>query len=186
MKQASRIWNQTFHNTIIQWGFECLDCEWCVYRCNSPTGTLVFTLHVDDIIAASSSPKETKQFRDLLKSKWEITELGEPKYALGIAISHNHETRTISLSQSAKINQLVNKYGQQVAHSVDTPMVTGLQLRRPDKSVTVPADIAEWSERTLYHSLMGSLMYIAIATQPDITYTIEQLSSYLDCYRLDH
>ena len=50
----------------------------------------------------------------------------------------------------------------------------------------MPTDIAEWSERTLYHSLMGSLMYIAIATQPDITYTIEQLSSYLDCYRLDH
>ena len=164
MKQASRIWNQTFHNAITQWGFEHLDCEWCVYHRNSPTGTLVFTLHVDDIIAAGSSPKETKQFRDLLKSKWEITELGEPKYALGIAISCNHETHTISLSQSAKIDQLVNEYGQRDAHSVDTPMVTGLQLRRPDKSATVPTDVAEWSERTLYHSLVGSLMYIAVAT----------------------
>ena len=98
MKQASRIWNQTFHNAVTQWGFERLDCEWCVYRRNSPTGTLVFALHVDDIIAAGSSPKETEQFHDLLKSKWEITELGEPKYVLSIAISRNHETRTISLS----------------------------------------------------------------------------------------
>jgi Reverse transcriptase (RNA-dependent DNA polymerase) len=186
MKQASRIWNQTFHNAVTQWGFERLDCEWCVYRRNSPTGTLVFALHVDDIIAAGSSPKETEQFRDLLKSKWEITELGEPKYALGIAISRNHQNRTISLSQSAKIDQLVNEYGQRDAHSVDTPMVTGLQLRRPDKSATVPADVAEWSERTPYRSLVGSLMYIAVATRPDIAYAVGRLSSYLDCYRLDH
>ena len=39
MKQASRIWNQTFHNAVSEWGFEQLECEWCVYRRNSPTGT---------------------------------------------------------------------------------------------------------------------------------------------------
>jgi len=32
MKQASRIWNQTFHNAVTRWGFERLECEWCVYR----------------------------------------------------------------------------------------------------------------------------------------------------------
>jgi Reverse transcriptase (RNA-dependent DNA polymerase) len=31
MKQASRIWNLTFHDTVKEWGFECLTCEWCVY-----------------------------------------------------------------------------------------------------------------------------------------------------------
>jgi len=29
-------------------------------------------------------------------------------------------------------------------------------------------------------------MYIAVATQPDISYAIERLSSYLDCYRPEH
>ena len=52
--------------------------------------------------------------------------------------------------------------------------------------MTVPADIAEWSEKTLYRSLVGSLMYITMATRPDIAYTVGRLSSYLDCYRLDH
>ena len=129
MKQASRIWNQTFHNAVAQMGFKRLDCEWCVYRRDSPTGTVIFAVHVDDIIAAGSSPQETEQFRDLLKSKWDITELGEPKHALGIAISRNHEDRTISLSQTAKIDQLVDEYGQHDARSVNTPMVTGIQLR---------------------------------------------------------
>ena len=186
MKQASRIWNQTFHNAIAQMGFKCLDCEWCVYRRDSPTGTVIFAVHVDDIIAAGSSPQETEQFCDLLKSKWDITKLGEPKHALGIAISRNHEDRTISLSQTAKIDQLVDEYGQHDARSVDTPMVTGIQLRQPDKSAPTPADVAEWSERTPYRSLVGSLMYIAVATRPDISYAVRRLSSFLDCYRLDH
>jgi hypothetical protein len=186
MKQASRIWNQTFHDAVSQWGFERLECEWCVYRRNSPTGTTIFALHVDDIIAAGSSPDETNHLRDLLKSKWEITELGEPKLALGIAITRDLETRTISLSQTAKIDQLVNEYGQQDAYPVDIPMVAGTQLRRPDKSAPTPSNISEWADQTPYRSLVGSLMYLAVATRPDISYVVGRLSSFLDCFRLEH
>ena len=89
MKQAGRIWNQSFHKAVTEWGFERIDCEWCVYRRTSPTGTVIFAVHVDDIIAAGSSPEENDRFRDLLKSKWEITQLGEPSLALGIAISRD-------------------------------------------------------------------------------------------------
>lgn len=87
MKQAGHIWNQTFHNAVSEWGFKHLDCEWCVYCWSSPTGTIIFAVHVDDIITAGTSPKENTCFSKLLRSKWEITELGEPKYALGIAIT---------------------------------------------------------------------------------------------------
>ena len=98
MKQAGQIWNRMFHKAIVQWGFECINCEWCVYHRNSPTGTLIFAIHINDIIVARSSLKETEQFHNLLKTKWEITELGEPKLTLGIAMLCNHENHTISLS----------------------------------------------------------------------------------------
>ena len=117
MRQASRIWNQTFHKAVTEWGFERIQCEWCVYRRDSPTGTVIFALHVDDILATASSAEGTSRFRDLLKTKWEITELGEPKYALGIAISRDRSLRTISLSQTAKIDKLVEEYGQSDARS---------------------------------------------------------------------
>ena len=32
MKQASRIWNQTFHKTITLLGFKQLPCDWCIYH----------------------------------------------------------------------------------------------------------------------------------------------------------
>jgi len=186
MKQASRIWNQTFHKAVTQWGFERLDCEWCVYRRTSPTGTTIFAVHVDDIIATGSSPSEINDLRDSLKSQWEITELGEPKLALGITISRDRENRTVSLSQTAKIDKVVEEFGQRDARTVDTPMVAGLQLRRPDKSAPVPTEIAEWADKTPYRSLVGSLMYFAVASRPDISYAVGRLSSFLDCYRPEH
>ena len=186
MCQASRVWNQTFHNAVSEWGFECLQCEWCVYRRTSPTGTVIFVVHVGDIISATSSSEENDSFCDLLRTKWDISELGEPKYALGIAILRDRHNRTISLSQTSKIDQLVEEFGQKDSHPVDTPMVVGLQLRRPDKNKPASAEVTEWAERTPYRSLVGSLMYISTATRPDISYAVGRLSSFLDCYRLDH
>ena len=167
----------------MQWEFKRLDCEWCVYRCTSPSGTVIFTVHVDDIIATGSTPKEIDVFHDQLKTKWEIMELGEPKLALGIAISCDRTNRTVLLSQTVKIDKLVEEYGQLDAHTIDTPMIAGLQLQQPDKSMPIPTDIAEWVNRTPYRPLVGLLMYLTIATCLDIAYAIEQLSSFVDCYR---
>jgi hypothetical protein len=186
MRQASCIWNQMFHKAVSEWGFERLQCEWCVYHRSSPTGTVIFIVHVDDIISTTSSPEENMQFCDMLLCKWEISKLGEPKFALGITISHNHPNHSISLSQTAKIDKIVKEYGQRDSHPVDTPMVAGLQLQRPDKTVPTPSEIVEWADRTPYRSLVRSLMYISIATCPDISYAVSRLSSFLDCYHLEH
>ena len=47
-------------------GFECLHCEWCIYRRNSPAGVIIFAVHVDNIIAAASSPEKNAHFANLL------------------------------------------------------------------------------------------------------------------------
>ena len=186
MKQASRIWNKTFHDTVCSWGFQRMSNEWCVYRRVSPTGSTIFALHVDDILVASSSPAETARFRSDLKSCWEISDLGPAKFALGISITRDTAAKTISISQTAFIDRLLEKFHQTDAHPCDTPMVSGLQLSRPDKSVTPPPHIVEWVKRTPYRELVGSLNYLAVATRPDITFAIGRLASFLDCYRPEH
>jgi hypothetical protein len=186
MRQASRIWNQTFHKAITDLGFERMPCEWCVYRRQTPSGTIIFAVHVDDILSAASSEEENARFRDELCSTWDISDLGPAKYALGIAITRDTDKRTISLSQTAFIDRVVNRFGQHDAHPATTPMAAGLNLMRPDKLVPVPPEIAEWVARTPYRELIGSLNYIAIATRPDISYAVGRLASFLDCYREDH
>jgi Reverse transcriptase (RNA-dependent DNA polymerase) len=186
MKQASRIWNQTFHKMVQSWGFERLPCKWCVYRRHSTTGTIIFAVHVDDIISAASSAAENKCFKDFLSSKWEISALGPASFALGIAISRDLSKHTVSLSQTALIDRVLEKFSMADANPVETPMVPGLQLRRPDKSTPLSPAEAQWFTQTPYHSLVGSLMYLAVGTRPDIAYAVGRLSTFLDCYRPEH
>jgi hypothetical protein len=185
MKQASRVWNLTFDKVVKALGFERLPCEWCIYRRHSSTGTIIFAVHVDDIVSAASSSTENDRFKNELRSHWEISDLGPAKFALGIALSRDLDSKTITLSQTALIDRVVDQFNQNDAHPVDTPMVAGSQLRRPDKSETDPTTEA-WMARTPYRSLVGSLMYICRGSRPDIAYAVSRLASYLDCYRPDH
>jgi hypothetical protein len=186
MKQASRVWNITFNGAVVSWGFHRLSCEWCVYYRTSPTGTVIFSVHVDDIFAAASSTSELESFKAQLQSKWEISDLGPTKFALGIAISRDRPSRSISISQTAYINRLIDRFDVRDARSVDTPMVAGLQLRRPDPSAPEPPEVLKWRLQTPYRELVGSLMYLAVATRPDIAFAVGRLSSFLNCYTPDH
>jgi hypothetical protein len=98
MKQASHIWNKPFNSAaILGWNFMQLSCEWYVYICCSSTGTIIFSVHIDDIFFTASSAAKNNHFAALLKSRWEISELRPTKFTLRIAFSHNHSTCTISL-----------------------------------------------------------------------------------------
>jgi hypothetical protein len=186
MKQASRIWNQTFHKTVTELGFQRLVCEWCVYRRQTATGTTIFAVHVDDIISISSSPDENTRFKAQLRDHWELSDLGPVKYALGIAVQRDRQNHTIALSQTALIDRIVEQFGQSDANHVDTPMVAGLQIIRPDKSMPIDSAVASWIQRTPYCSLVGTLNYLAVATRPDIAFAVGRLATVLDCYRPEH
>ncbi len=186
MKQAGRIWNRTFHDTVTTWGFEQSKKDPCVYHRRSATGTVIFGVHVDDIYSIANPPEENARFKAELRSKWEISDLGPIKFTLGIAVERDRTSRSISLSQTAFIDRLITRFNLSDAHPVDTPMVQGLQIRRPDKTIPPDADLRDWIERTPYRELIGSLNYIAVATRPDISFAVGRLASVLDCYRPEH
>ena len=125
-------------------------------------------------------------FKAELKRHWDISDLGATKFALGIAISRDRDSRTIHLSQSALIDRVVEEFGQVDSHPVDTPMVLGSQIRRPDPDAPVSSAVSSWMERTPYRSLVGSLNYLAVATRPDIAFVVGRLAGVLDCYRPEH
>jgi len=126
--QAGCIWNQTFDSAVTGWGFKRIPSNWCMYRHNTETGTIIFAVHVDDIFSIAHPPEENTHFKEQLHSKWEITDLGPAKFGLGIGIEHNHENHMVGLSQMAFIDQLIEHFNLSDAHTIDTPMIQGLQI----------------------------------------------------------
>ena len=108
------------------------------------------------------------------------------KFTLDTAISRDRSSRTIHLTQTALIDHVIDQFGQSDAHPVLTPMVQGLMICHPDPTLPVSMDITSWMTRTPYRSLVGSLMYLAVGTHPDIAFTVGHVATVFDCYRPEH
>jgi Reverse transcriptase (RNA-dependent DNA polymerase) len=185
MKQSGRIWNRTLNTQMINWGFTRLACESCIYYRRSDSGIIIAAVHVDDYLSIADSKDENERFKDQMRQVWTISELGTARFIVGIAVTWDRTTQTVALSQTALIDKIIEQFGQKDAHPVSAPLEPGSKLRRTDRQSMSSEDQLQLNKLP-YRSLVGCLLYLAILTRPDISYVVQQLSQYLDCYSFEH
>ena len=187
MRQSSRIWNRALNASFLSWNFLQSECKWCVYSHRSDDGNVsIVAVHVDDMLAVSLNESEANQFQSELESTWQITALGELKLVVSIALCRDKKRRTITLSQTALIDKIISTYGQSNAKPASTPIIHSAQLLKPDPQVPLNEAEHECLAAIPYCLLVGSLMYVASGSRPDIIFTVSKLSHFLDCYREVH
>ena len=87
-----------------------------------------------------------------------MKDLGDLQYILGICVTcDNH---SLYLNQQAHVEQILNKFGIKNCNPVSTPSTNDVRLVKVDGSRPVNS--------TEIQSLMGSLLYLAVATRPDM------------------
>jgi hypothetical protein len=104
-----------------------------------------------------------------LSEKYKITDLGPARRFLGIDIHRDDDG--ISLSQEAFINTILKRFGVENTHGASTPMDPNVKLDlAEDRGEKELEDIKD------YQAIVGSLMYAALATRPDISFAVTALS----------
>ena len=88
------------------------------------------------------------------------------------------DTLTISLSQEAYINNLVERFGLQNITTVTTPLEEPGAIYTKGQCLTTPAELQDMSGN-IYRELIGSLQYVALATRPDTSFAISKLAQFL-------
>src|SRR5258708_6620150 len=101
--------------------------------------------------------------------KYEMRDLGEAHWFLVMEITHDQVAQTISIDQRQYIRKILGHFGLDKVQLVSTPMATNLKLPKME-SPTI--------DQCMYQSMLGSLMYTAIGTRPDIMFTIHYLSQH--------
>ncbi|KAL9249770.1 Retrovirus-related Pol polyprotein from transposon TNT 1-94-like protein [Drosera capensis] len=157
LKQTSRQWYHKFHNVITSFGFEPNIADECIYHKFSGSKHIFLVLYVDDILLASNDIgllHETKRF---LSKKFEMKDLGNASFVLGIQIYRDRLKGVLGLSQKGYIDKVFKRYGMQDYKPGDTPVTKGdkFSLNQCPKNGFETKEM----EKTPYASVVGSLMY---------------------------
>ena len=113
LKQASRSWNIRFDTTIKSYGFEQNIDEPCVYKRIIDTKVVFLLLYVDDILLIGNDVKVLSDVKVWLANQFQMKDLGEASYVLGIQIIRDREKRLLAMSQASYIDKILVRFGIQ-------------------------------------------------------------------------
>ena len=120
------------------------------------------------------------KFKDTLGKEFAIHDLGEVKDFLGCQVVRDRERRVIQMSSGPKIDALVEKFGLSgETRSVETPMSKSFLPTAQSGSMLEGGGAGTPLEPgNRYCELIGSLLYLANTTRPDISQAVGVLSRY--------
>ncbi|XP_050942683.1 uncharacterized mitochondrial protein AtMg00810-like [Cucumis melo] len=125
------------------------------------TDLIVAHIYVDDIIFGGFPKTLVSNFINIMKSKFEMSLVGELSCFLGLQIKQRSEEMFISQEKYAK--NLVKKFGLDQSQHKRTPTVTHAKITKNTIGTAV--------DHKLYRSMIGSLLYLT-ASKPDIAYAV--------------
>ena len=86
LKQAPRAWHERIAQYLVTIGFVMADADHSLYLCKSEKGLVFVTIYVDDLIIGGDHVDEVEHIKGLLKQEFEMKDLGELHFFLGIEI----------------------------------------------------------------------------------------------------
>jgi hypothetical protein len=101
LKQASIQWYLKFDESIRSFGFKENEEDNCIYAKFRNAKFIFLILYVDDILLASSDISLLLETNRFLSSNFDMKDLGEASFILGIEIHRDRRKRVLGLSQKA-------------------------------------------------------------------------------------
>lgn len=91
LKQSPRAWHDKIAEYLITIGFHMADEDHSLYVQKSDKGILIITIYVDDLIVGGDSLDEIEHVKGLLKKQFDMKDLGDLRYFLGIEVIRTPE-----------------------------------------------------------------------------------------------
>jgi hypothetical protein len=144
-------------------------------------GTIVYVLvYVDDILVAASSSEAVSWVKEQLAAAFDVRDLGEAAYFLGMRLVRDRGSRTLKLTQQRLATELVARYGLGEAKAKSTPMSSSVKLTKASQGSSLD------TEQFGYSELVGSLLYLSVCTRPDIAQAVGALARYMSAPGVEH
>ncbi|CAI7931295.1 unnamed protein product, partial [Closterium sp. NIES-54] len=140
-----------------------------VRRGSTPLFVLVY---VDDVVFATADRVALAEKKLELQKRHTCTDLGELRHYLGLQITKERAARTITLSQSHMVQQVLQRFELQHSSVQRTPLAI-------DHRLTGPFRDEPFEPSGPYADLVGCLMYLMTCTRPDLAFPLSILARFV-------
>jgi transposase InsO family protein len=171
LKQAGRAWNKKMDAALIELGLRPTLSDSCVYVIRQGSSVLFLLVYVDDLLLVSNDMSQLESVKAALHSRFEMKDMGEAEFILGVQIRRDRAKRQLYLSQAEYVRTVLERFDMQDCKPAASPMATGAKLLKTESD-------SECARNVPYASAVGALMYLALVTRPDIAFAVTALSQF--------
>ncbi|CAI7921022.1 unnamed protein product [Closterium sp. NIES-53] len=182
LHQAHREWHDTLRTILAALGFTPSTADPSLFlRTDTSLPPFHVLVYVDDLVFATAHTEGLALVKSELQKRHTCTDLGELRSYLGLQITRDKARRTITLTQSHMVHQVLQRFGFRYSSPLSTPLPTGHSLSAPPSDESVEPSGP-------YPELVGCLMYLMTCTRPDLAYPLSILARYVapGRHRLEH
>lgn len=175
LRQAARTWHLKMDDALREERFTALAADQCVYTRVQDGHVIVIALYVDDLLLASDDLTTLTELKRKLAARFEMEDMGEAGFILGIDIRRDRAARTISIGQAAYVTAVLQRHGMADCKPAVAPMsrdAAGELVKSPDDLVVAEATTRE------YQAIIGAVMFAMLCTRPDIAFAVTRLAQY--------
>nr|GEY74398.1 retrovirus-related Pol polyprotein from transposon TNT 1-94 [Tanacetum cinerariifolium] len=162
-----RAWYDTLSRFLLDNNFSKGVVDLTLFTCKIGKHIFLVQIYVDDIIFASTDPKDYDMFSNEMSLKFQMSMMGQMSFFLGLQVSQS--LGGIFINQSKFALEILKKFGMDSYDSVDTPMVDRLKLYEDLSGIPV--------DQTRFRSMVDSLMYLT-ASRPDLVFVVCMCARY--------
>ncbi|CAI7817880.1 unnamed protein product [Closterium sp. NIES-54] len=170
LRQAPRDWHDTMRTTLATLGFAPATADLSLFlRTGTTLPPFYVLVYIDDLVFATADTEALAHVKSEQQKRHKCTDLGELTSYLGLRITRDRAQRTITLTQSHMVQQVLQRFSFTYSSPQSTPLLTGHSLSAPpsDESVELSGP---------YLELVGCLMYLMTCTRPDLAYPLSILA----------
>lgn len=179
LKQAPRCWNQKFTRFLNEFNLKECDADKCVFVGSVRGEKVYLALFVDDGLVAASSKQTLDKIVTKLESAFRIT-ISDSSMFVGVQIARNRAEKSLVIHQSSYTKKIIEKFGMRDANSGSVPADPHAIL-----SIT-ETDESKETTNVPYREAVGSLVFLATVSRPDISYAVNVVSKYLGEHNQSH
>ena len=123
------------------------------------------------IIAPQNKHQQLQQFKEAVQNKYNIKDLGEASSFLNIQIRRDLKAKKLWICQDSYIDKICVKFGIDETKPIATPLPSSYHPL-PYEGQATNQQIMEMQEK------VGSILYPAVVTRPDISFAASQLGQF--------